>query len=454
MANAGTPEFRQRDPKLPGEQEMPTAPATSAAELTNWAGNVRFGANRFHQPSTVAALQQIISRSSKVRVLGTGHSFNEIADTTGDLISTSALPNRIDLDSDRRAVLVSGGTRFAELGSALQAAGLAIPNTGSLPHISVAGASATGTHGSGDRLRNLSNLASAIEMITADGELVTLSRSSDGERFDGVVLALGALGVITTMTLDIVPTFTIRQDVYDAMADDDYRAHFDEIMASGYSVSSFSTWKAPRTQQVWVKSLTSLEDREPAAPAWHGATLAPVDRHPLAGMPVEHATQQLGVPGPWNERLPHFRLDFTPSSGEEVQSEFMVPRDWAVEALRSLDDIADQVASVLQVAEIRTVAADTLWLSPSSGVDTVCLHFTWIKDERAIAPVIKAIEERLAAFDARPHWGKRFYVAPAEIERLYPKLPDFRSLMSDLDPGGKFRNEWISRNIAGDSGAH
>jgi len=422
----------------------------TTATLTNWAGNIRFSAEQLHRPSSIDELQQLVAGSSRVRALGTGHSFNEIADTTGTLVSVAELPARLDIDAQSRTVTVSGGTKYAELGRALHRAGFAIPNTGSLPHISIAGACSTGTHGSGDTLGNLSTFVSGVEMVTADGELMTSSRATDPDRFDGMVPALGALGIITALTLDIVPTFSVRQDVYDGLAHESFLAHFDEIMAGGYSVSAFSTWREPRIQQIWVKSRTDATDTSPAAPTLYGAVAATGERHPLEAMSPEHTTPQLGVPGPWNERLPHFRAEFTPSTGEEIQSEYLLPREHAVAALRALDDIAADIAAVLQVGEIRTTAADDRWLSPSHRRATVCLHFTWIDDEAAIAPVIAAIEQRLAAFDARPHWGKRFTVPPTEIDRLYPRLDDFRALMNQLDPTGKFRNDMISRLIVGE----
>ena len=414
----------------------------------NWAGNIVFSTDVVHRPQTVAQLQEIVAGSTRIRALGTGHSFNEIADSESALVSVAGLPTIVEIASDRSEVRVSGGTRWGELATVLQAAGHAIPNTGSLPHISVAGAAATGTHGSGNRIGNLATFVSAVEMVTADGDLVEISRESHPDSFDGVVVSLGTLGIVTTLTLDIVPTFSIRQDVYDDLPHEQFLTDVDDVMAAGYSVSAFSSWRTPRIQQIWVKSVTESTDRAPA-PIRFGLSAATGDRHPVAGMPVGNATAQRGVPGPWNERLPHFRLEFTPSAGDEIQSEYLLPREHAAAALTALDDIATDIAHILQVAEIRTIAADTLWLSPSHGRDTVGLHFTWIGDERAVAPVVAAIEPRLAAYDARPHWGKRFNVGAAEIARLYPRMDDFRSLMQDFDPAGRFRNGMIDRIILG-----
>ena len=415
---------------------------------TNWAGNVVFGASGFHCPDTVAKLQQIVTGSRSLRVLGSGHSFSRIVDTAGDLVSLAGLPAVLDIDTAGSRVRVSGGIRYGELGAHLQSAGLALHNTGSLPHICVAGASSTGTHGSGNANGNLATIVSAVELITADGDLVTATRETHGEQFNGMVLALGAVGVMTSLTLDVVPTFDIRQDVYQNLSRDTLDAHFDEVMASGYSVSVFTDWKDTGQHQVWRKRLVSgAAGRAAAEPTWLGATLADVEVHPVPGMSTEAATAQLGVPGPWNQRLPHFRLDFTPSSGDELQSEYLLPRQHAAAARQALDDIADRIADRLLISEFRTVAADELWISPSYRADSVAYHFTWLPGEAAVAPVLAAIQERLAPFGARPHWGKVFSTTPEVLTGLYERLPDFQKLLIDHDPGGKFRNDFVDRLI-------
>jgi xylitol oxidase len=294
---------------------------------------------------------------------------------------------------------------------------------------------------------NLAAIVSGIELVTAEGDLVSASRETDRDRFNGMVLALGSLGIMTSLTLDIVPTFNVQQHVYDGLPDAELDDNLAEILAGGYSVSVFSDWKAPRVHQIWRKR--TMDPTVPAAGAqtWYSATLADSPRNPVAGMPPAHATAQLGEFGPWNERLPHFRLDFTPSSGEELQSEYLLPRKFAVEALRSLDDIAEELATVLQVSELRTIAADDLWISPNYHTDTIAFHFTWIPDAAAVSPVLSAIEQRLAQFRARPHWGKVFNTTPEVIEGLYERLPDFRSLLHSFDPAGKFRNDLVDRLI-------
>jgi alditol oxidase len=424
--------------------EQAAAAASAQARRTNWAGNVTFGAQRFHEPATVPELQRIVARSTHARALGTGHAFNYLADTDGDLITVGGLPQLIEVDRDGYVVTVSAGVSYGDLATALNEAGQALPNMASLPHISVAGACATGTHGSGDTNGSLAAAVSAIEMVTADGDLVTISRHGDPARFPGMVVALGALGIVTRVTLETVPAFEVRQYVYEDLPYETVTEHLDEITSAAYSVSLFTDWRAPRVRQVWLKRRADSADRPPE-PVWMGARLADGPRNPVPGMPPGAATEQLGVPGMWHERLPHFRLEFTPSAGDELQSEFLLPRAQAASALLALDQIASQLAPVTQISEIRTVAADDLWLSPAYLQDTVAFHFTWVSDWPAVEPVLALVQDRLMPLHARPHWGKLFTASAAALRERYPRLADFRRLTHDYDPSGTFRNDFVDR---------
>jgi xylitol oxidase len=415
------------------------------ARRTNWAGNVVFGARRFHRPSSLPELQHLVASGRQVRALGTGHSFNTLADTPGDLVSLAGLPRVIDVDTANASVSVGAGLAYGELAAELNAAGRALHNLASLPHISVAGACATGTHGSGERNGNLATAVSAATMVTADGDLVTVSRDGDPERFSGAVVGLGALGIVTRMTLDTLPAFGVRQYVYDDLPLEQVTEHFDEIAGSAYSVSLFTDWRGPRFHQTWLKRRTDATDSWAPEPRWMGGRVADGPRNPVPGMDPAQCTEQLGVPGPWHERLPHFRPELPPGSGDELQSEYLLPRGSAVEALQALWPIAGRIAPVLRTCEIRTIAADELWLSPSYQRDSVAFHFTWIKDWAAVKPVLGEIEERLAPMHARPHWGKLFRTGPEAMPGLYQRLDDFRQLMRCYDPAGKFRNGLLDR---------
>src|SRR5690242_434014 len=359
-------------------------------QLTNWARNIVFTPSRFERPNRVEQVQELVAGAERVRVLGTGHSFSPVAATDGLLLNLADLPLAVDVDRASSTVLVSAGARFGDLVGPLNDAGLALHNTGSLPHISVAGACATGTHGSGSGNGCLATAVVEATLVGSDGELRTV-RDGDAD-FAGSVVALGLVGVVTSLRLRVLPSYQISQFVYDDLPFDALVANFDEVMDAAYSVSAFTHWREPVIEMVWRKQRSSL-----AAPPeeWLGARLADGPRHPIRGMPTDFATEQLGVPGPWSDRLPHFRLEFTPSNGDELQTEYLLPRTQAVDALKALDVVRGEIAPALQVCEIRTVAEDGLWLSPAYGRPTVALHFTWVEDMGVAAPAVAAGERAL-----------------------------------------------------------
>jgi xylitol oxidase len=407
--------------------------------LTNWAGNLTYGAHTLHRPTTVDELRQVVRDADRVRAIGSRHSFNRIADTDDAQVSVADLPVVVDVDESARLVTVSAGLRYGELVEQLDASGWALPNLASLPHISVAGAIATGTHGSGDRNGSLAAAVAGIQLVRADGELVDVRRGDPD--FDGAVVSLGRLGVLTTVTLDVVPTFEVRQDLFEHLPWADVEQHLDAVTSSAYSVSMFTDWSESGPHQVWTKSRT---DAGPVVELF-GATLATREMHPLPDVDAGATTRQLGVPGPWWDRLPHFRLEFTPSDGDELQTEYLVPRTQALDAIRAVRGLRDELADILLVSEIRTIRADGLWLSPSHDVDCVALHFTWRMDVAGVEAFLPTLDDALAPFAARPHWGKVFSSTPERLLAAYPRLPEFAALVERWDPSGAFANELTDR---------
>lgn len=415
----------------------------------NWAGNYTYNAARLHYPKTVEELQELVSRCRKVKILGSRHSFNDIADTPEDHISLKQLDHIDPVDRERRTVSVGGNVRYGQLGQYLHEEGFALTNLASLPHISVAGACATGTHGSGDRIGNLATAVRAMQLVKADGELVTLSRDQHGDEFLGAVVGLGGLGVVIKMTLDVVPAFEMRQVVYENLSLTQLEQHFDNLTARAYSVSFFTGWRDSVIDQVWIKR--RVKNNAPFEPEaeLYGATPALTNLHPIRGLAAVNCTEQMGVAGPWYDRLPHFRVGFTPSSGEELQSEYILPRHNAVAAFKALASLQDHIAPLLHISEIRTIAADNLWLSMCYQRESVAVHFTWKKDWPRVQQVLPLIEQRLEPFEARPHWGKLFRMSPSYLQSIYEKLPDFRKLLGSYDPQGKFRNAFLDTFIFG-----
>jgi xylitol oxidase len=259
----------------------------------------------------------------------------------------------------------------------LDGKGFALHNLASLPHISIAVAGSTATHGSGDGNGNLATAVSALELITASGEVVKLSRAQDAGSFPGAVVGLGALGVIARLTLDIQPRYMMQQYVCENLPLTELKEHFDAVMSSAYSVSLFTDWQKQRLNEVWLKSRIEDGKSLEASQEFFGAKLATKNLHPIAELSAENCTPQMGVPGSWYERLPHFRMGFTPSAGKELQAEYFVPRQHVIEAILAVERLRDQVGPHLMISEIRSIAADDFWMSPCYKAPRVTIHFTW-----------------------------------------------------------------------------
>jgi alditol oxidase len=416
-------------------------------KLRNWAGNIEYSTDRVQTSTSLAQVQDYVKTQPRLKVLGTRHCFNNIADSKDGFLSLKPMDEVISLDPAKRTVTVAAGITYGQLCPYLDGKGFALHNLASLPHISVAGACSTATHGSGQKNGNLATAASGLEIVTADGTVVNLSRERDGETLNGAVVGLGTLGVITKVTLDIQPSFMMRQYVYEDLPLDELKEHFDAIESSGYSVSLFTDWQKQRINELWIKSRIEKGQEFHASPEFYGAKLATRNLHPIAALSAENCTEQMGVPGPWYERLPHFRMGFTPSAGKELQSEYFVPRQHAVEAILAVERLHDQVSPSLLISEIRTIAADHLWMSPCYQQDCVTIHFTWKPDWPAVSKLLPIIEKELAPFNARPHWGKLFTTSPTTLRSIYKKMPEFVELSRGYDPQGKFRNEFLNRNI-------
>jgi xylitol oxidase len=428
----------------------PLAAWAQGERLKNWAGNLEYSTGSVFYPRSIDEVVQLVKKYDRIKALGTRHCFNTIADSKDHQISLKEMNNVLALDAKARTVTVEGGINYGQLCPQLEAKGFALHNLASLPHISVAGACTTATHGSGVKNGNLATAVTALEIVTADGTIVSLSKESDGERFQAAVVGLGALGVITKVTLAIQPTFAVRQRVFEDLPLSQVKDHFDEIMSAGYSVSLFTDWQRDRVNEVWVKSRVDADARDDGRQAeWFGARAATKNLHPIAELSAENCTEQMGVPGPWYERLPHFKMGFTPSSGKELQSEYFVPRTQAVEAMLAIQRMGARIGPHLFISEIRTIDADTLWMSTAYKQPSVAIHFTWKQDWAAVSQLLPAIERELAPFKPRPHWGKLFTLAPATLHSRYEQLPAFRKIVAEHDPRGKFRNAFLEKNILG-----
>ena len=429
---------------------MPLESWASPEKLTNWAGNIEYSTGNVHGATSVEDVQRFVRAHNKFKTLGTRHCFNRIADSATQLLTTPFASGDPVLDENARTISVGPGVRYGTIAPILESKGFALHNLASLPHISVAGACATATHGSGVNNGNLATAVAALEFVNAAGDVVTLSRKANPDIFPGAVVNLGALGVITKIALNIQPTYQVAQTVYENLSFSSLKQHFDEILSAAYSVSLFTDWRKQNINEVWLKSLY-----DPAAPPAHrmpdffGAIRARKNLHPIAELSAENCTEQMGVPGPWYDRLPHFKMGFTPSAGKELQSEYFVPHKNAVDAILAVEKLHEQVSPHLMITEIRAIATDDLWMSPAYKQDSVAIHFTWKPDWPAVSKLLPLIERQLAPFKPRPHWGKLFTMPPAQLQSRYEKLPDFIALAKNFDPQGKFRNDFLNENIFG-----
>jgi len=407
----------------------------------NWAESYHYSFKECLEPASADELREIVARSTTLKAVGSGHSFNGIADGHS-AIRLARMPANPVVESNGREVSVGGHWTYGDLAEFLHGQRLAIHNLASLPHISIAGAIATATHGSGDGNGNLATAVAGIELVTADGNLVNVRRGDAG--FDGMVVHLGALAIVTRVTLDVRPEFEVAQSVYENLAWDQLLANLDPIMASGYSVSVFTQW-AEKAGAIWLKR-TAPEGEWPEM--LHGAICASINRHPIIGLDASNSTEQLGRYGRWSDRLPHFKMGFTPSSGAEIQSEFHVARQHGPAAIEALLKIREHFAPLIQAGEFRTVAADTLWLSPQYRRDTLSMHFTWVRDQDAVNAAVRHIEAALQPFEALPHWGKVFN--ERRVGSRFEKFGDFVSLRNRMDPQRKFSNPWLDETVFGD----
>ncbi|MGJ9412917.1 FAD-binding protein [Aeromicrobium sp. CF4.19] len=408
----------------------------AVAPPRNWSGTVSYGFREASRPTSLDDVRRLVETERGLRAVGSGHSFNDLADGEHAIVMdrfTDVTPA-----ADHTVVRVGGGVTYADVALGLRPHGLALANLASLPHISVAGAVATATHGSGRDAGNLATHVRALELVTGAGDVRTVRRG-DAD-FAGAVVSLGALGVVTALELDVEDERPWSQTVLLGLPEDEIGTRLDELHALARSVSIFTRWDGSPAR-VWLKRREGDAD----VPLPTDLQSATREQHPIDGLDPVHCTPQLGEPGWWADRVPHFRTGFMPSSGDESQSEYHVARHHGAAAVQALRDVGPAIAEALQTAEIRAVAGDDLWLSPQHGQDTWAFHFTWFSGEGLAARAAAVLEEALAPFDARPHWGKLHHHAPRP-----ERIEDFRALRTRLDPDDRFVNDWVRRVLLTD----
>ncbi|MFZ9660779.1 MAG: D-arabinono-1,4-lactone oxidase [Chitinophagaceae bacterium] len=422
-------------------------PTPQPPRTKNWAGNIEFSTDKIFKPNSVSDIQKTLKEVKHIKAQGTTHCFNRIADSKENLMAMKQMNQVVSLDKEKGTVTVQAGIKYGELAPYLQENGMALHNLASLPHISVAGSVSTGTHGSGVNNGNLASVVEGIEFIDASGNVIQLSREKDSGIFPGIIVALGALGIITKVTLKVQPSFEVKQFVYEKLPNEQLFQHFEEIMSAAYSVSLFTDWQNDSVNEVWVKARTDASTAFPAPAEFFGAKAATKDLHPIAANSAENCTPQMGVAGPWHERLPHFKMGFTPSSGVELQAEYFIPFENGVEAMKEIAAMGEEIGPHLFISEIRAIAADDHWLSMAYNRKSIAIHFTWKQETEAVMALLPKIEKALERFTPRPHWGKLFTIPKETLASRYEKMNDFKSMAKKYDPDGKFINDFLNTNI-------
>lgn len=424
-------------------------PPTTTERLTNWAGSLTFSTSNVYYPKTVEDVQEIVRKCEKLRIIGSRHSFSKIADSTENLICLDHLNKLVALDTVNNTMTVEGGMKYGHLSQYLHEKGYALSNLASLPHISIAGSIATATHGSGVNNPCLTSSVATLELVKADGSVIVLSRKKDADLFKAVVVGLGAFGVITKVTLDLEPTFDIQQDVYLNLPMKELEQNFKKIVSCAYSVSLFTNWTNKNINEVWIKSKVEKGTPKKFPSEFHGAKLATKKMHPVETQDAEPCSDQLGVPGPWYDRLPHFKMGFNPSTGKELQTEYFIPIENAYEAIMAIEALSDKISPHVLITEVRTIKGDDDWMSPCYKRDCIGIHFTWKQEWEAVRQLLPKIEAVLEPLKPRPHWAKLFAMAPSRLQSRYEKIGEFKTLLQKFDPTGKFRNEFIDTYIFG-----
>ncbi|MFI9274734.1 D-arabinono-1,4-lactone oxidase [Kitasatospora sp. NPDC052896] len=433
-------------------------PATvTAGRWSNWAGNQSAEPSRVVAPASTEELAAVVRQAAEegrtVKAVGSGHSFTAIASAgDGVLVRPDGLTAVRELDRAAGTVTVESGLPLARLNRVLAAAGLSLTNMGDIEAQTVAGATSTGTHGTGRDSGSLAAQLTAVELVLADGTVRHCSRTEQPELFQGARLGLGALGVISALTFAVEPAFLLTAHEQ-PMGWSEVLARFDELSTVN---EHFEFYWFPHTDRCSTKR--NNRSQGPAAPlpavrawldddllsntVWEGACR--VGRAFPRGIPAIAAVASRA----WSERTytdTAYKVFTSPRKVRFVEMEYAVPREAAVGVLRELKALVERSDWRISFpVEVRTAPADDLWLSTASGRDTVyvAVHLYRGTAERGY---FTAVEQLMTAHQGRPHWGKLHTRDADHLAGAYPRFADFTALRDRVDPERRFTNDYLRR---------
>jgi L-gulonolactone oxidase len=422
---------------------------------TNWAGNQAALPRHYvvarSEADVVAAVSRGVAERERVRPVGSGHSFTDIAVTDGIIVDVAALAGVRSIDHATRLVTVGAGTRLADLNAALHDNGLALPNLGDVDRQTIAGAIGTATHGTGTRFNCISAAVAGVRVVTGDGGVLTVDGRSRPELLGPLRANLGALGILTEVTLQCVDAFNL-QAVEETLDIDELLASFDEVAAGNEHVE-FYWFPGTRTGLRKVNNRTTDPLRynrrkafvadEIMGNAVFGALVRLGRRRPQLVAPALKAAVPIGQ----RKRIvaPSHTVFCSPRRVKFVEMEYAVPREALRDAFAEVRRIADSAAAPITFPiEVRVLDADDIPLSMASGRPSgfIAVHVDAGSSHEAY---FAAVEAAMARYDGRPHWGKLHRLGHEQLARLYPRWHEFMAARDELDPDRHFANPYLDR---------
>jgi L-gulono-1,4-lactone dehydrogenase len=422
----------------------------------NWAGTAAAEPARRYLPRTAESIADAVKEAGSagltVRALGSGHSFTPAAATSGAALDLSGWTGIVTADAESGLVTVRSGTTIRALNAALDVLGLAMPNLGDIDAQTIAGAICTGTHGTGARLGGLATQVEALELVLADGSLVSCSATRHPEMFAAARVGLGALGVISTVTLRCVPAFTLAADER-PMPLAEVTARFEEFAADN---DHFEFYWFPYGRNALVKRNNRVAPGGRGMPAWRRFWEYDVMENAAFGALCRTGRAVPALIRPLNRLAAatlsersysdsSHRVFVTPRRVRFVESEYAVPRESVLDVLAELRRAVGRLASpVMFPVEVRVAASDDIWLSTGYGRRTayVAIHqYVGLPYQE----YFRVFESIAAAVDGRPHWGKLHTLDAGRLASLYPRFADFLRVRDQADPERRFTNPYLDQ---------